>query len=184
MGKFKRLIELIAKCTKSPQVYARSKGVKIGKGCFISTREFPSEGYLIEIGNYVRVAPETAFYTHGGIWSIRKKHKDSDLDHFGKIKIGDYTYIGERCMIMPGVTIGNNCIIGGGSVVTKNVPDGCMVAGNPAKFIGYTEDFYHRLKEKNDTKTGKMNAKEKKKYLLSLPETMFEQKPFIKVKDV
>ena len=87
-------------------------------------------------------------------------------------------------MIMPGVVIGERCIVGGGSVVTKSVPDGCMVAGNPAKFIGYTDDFYHRLKEKGyDTKTGALSLKEKKEVLLSLPEERFESKPFIKVPD-
>lgn len=51
-------------------------------------------------------------------------------------------------MIMPGVKIGKNCVIVGGSVVTKSIPDGCMVAGNPAKFIGYTDDFYKELKKR------------------------------------
>ena len=112
---------------------------------------------------------------------MRKIYNDPTLDHFGKIKVGSYTSIGANCMIMPGVTIGERCIIGGGSVVTKSVPDGCMVAGNPAKFIGYTEDFYHRLKDKGlDTKTYGLSAEEKKKVLLSLPESSFESKPYIK----
>ena len=51
------------------------------------------------------------------------------------------TYIGKRCfiganaIIMPGLTIGNNVIVGAGAVVTKDVPKGCIVAGNPAKII-------------------------------------------------
>lgn len=168
----------------SPECYARKHGVSIGKGCFISTRKFPSEGYLIEIGDYVRIASKTAFFTHGGIWSIRKFYNDPELDHFGKIKVGSYSYIGENCMIMPGVTIGERCIVGGGSVLTKSVPDGCMVAGNPAKFIGYTDDFYNKLKEgKYNTKTGKLSPMEKKKILLTLPDNRFESKPFIKVPD-
>ena len=134
----------------SNEKFLQKRGVKFGKGCFISTREFPSEGYLIEIGDYVRIAPKTAFFTHGGIWSLRKYYNDPGLDHFGKIKVGSYSYIGECCMIMPGVTIGERCIVGGGSVVTKSVPDGCMVAGNPAKFIGYTDVFYQRLKANSD----------------------------------
>lgn len=176
----KRIIELAKKYAKSPEAFARSKGVKVGKGCFISTREFPSEGYLIEIGDYVRIAPDTAFFTHGGIWSLRKIYNDQELDHFGKIKVGNFSYIGERCMIMPGVTIGERCIIGGGSVVTKSVPDGCMVAGNPAKFIGYTDDFYKRLKDKSDLKCARMSYDDKRNFLLSLPDNAFEIKPEIK----
>ena len=165
----------------SPEQYARKKGVKIGRGCLISTREFPSEGYLIEIGDYVRIAPCTRFFTHGGIWSLRQYYKNKDLDHFGKIRIGSYTSIGENCMIMPGVNIGERCVIGGGSVVTKSVPDGCMVAGNPAKFIGYSENFYNRLSENNIMHCAKLNPTDKKAYLLSLPDSAFETKPLIKI---
>ena len=45
------------------------------------------------------------------------------------------------------MTIGKCCIVGGGSVVTKSIPDGCVVDGNPAKFLGHTDDYYHRIKE-------------------------------------
>ncbi len=51
------------------------------------------------------------------------------------ITIGNSVWIGMRCTILKGVTIGNNVVIGAGSVVTKNIPDNCLVAGNPAKII-------------------------------------------------
>lgn len=178
---FRKLIKNIRKKSMNPEEYAKYLGVKIGKGCFISTKEFPSEGYLIEIGNYVRVAPQTAFFTHGGIWTLRKIYNDKELEHFGKIKIGDYTYIGERCMIMPGVQIGSNCVIAAGTIVTKNVPDGCMVAGSPCKYIGKTETFYKKLKETEDLQCGKMSKTEKRKYLLSLPDSSFIHKKNIKL---
>ena len=165
----------------SAEKWARKNGVKIGKHCFISTRNFPSEGYLIEIGDYVRIASHCSFFTHGGIWSLRQYYNNKDLDHFGKIKIGSYTSIGDNCMIMPGVTIGERCVIGGGSVVTKSIPDGCMVAGNPAKFIGYSEDFYKRLNENKTLHCAQMNHEQKKEYLLSLPDSAFETKPLIKI---
>lgn len=180
---FKKIIEKIRTYFESPVQFARRKGAKIGKGCFISTKNFPSEAYLIEIGDYVRVATKTAFFTHGGIWSLRKIYNDPDLDHFGKIKVGNYSYIGESCMIMPGVTIGERCVIGGGSVVTKSVPDGCMVAGNPAKFIGYTDEFYKKLKATSDLGIGRMSAKEKQEYLFALSDDKFEKKPYIKLPD-
>ncbi len=63
---------------------------------------------------------------------------------------------------MPDVTIGERCIVAGGAVVTKSVPDGCMVAGNPARFIGYTEDFYKKLKEKHDFGCKKITHEDKK----------------------
>jgi len=180
MNKVKQYLRMLKSYTSSPEKWARKQGVKIGEGCEIACREFSSEPYLIEIGNYVRIARGTTFYTHGGIIPLRKLHNDPELDQFGKIKIGDYSSIGANCMIMPGVTIGRCCIVGGGTVVTKSVPDGCMVAGNPAKFIGYTEDYYRKVKEKYNTKTGKLNAEEKKKVLISLPEEIFIKKPLMK----
>ena len=123
----------------SPQKYALSLGVKIGEGSVVLTKDLPSEGYLIEIGDYVRLSPHVSIFTHGAIWSIRKYYKDSTVDQFGKVKIGSYSFIGANAMIMPGVTIGEKCIVASGSVVTKSIPDGCMVAGNPAKFMGYIQ---------------------------------------------
>lgn len=50
-------------------------------------------------------------------------------------RIGANCVIGVRSLILPGITIGNQVVIGGGSVVTKSIPDNCVVAGNPAKII-------------------------------------------------
>ena len=180
--KFVKFIELLRRFMESPEHYARRVGVKVGKGSSIATKHFSSEPYLLEIGDYVRISSGTSFYMHGGVNSLRFLFDDPTLDQFGKIKIGSYTYIGSNCMIMPGVTIGERCIVGGGSVVTKSVPDGCMVAGNPAKFIGYSADFYHKIKDNGlDTKTYGLSPKEKKKVLLSLPDSAFANKPLIKI---
>ena len=178
MKLLKKVIDKIRDRFLSDEEYARRIGVKIGKHCYISTRRFPSEAYLISIGDYVRIAPNTMFFTHGGLWSIRKKYKDKNIDYFGKITIGDYTYIGEGCMIMPGVTIGTNVIIGAGSVVTKSVPDNCMVAGNPIKYIGNTEAFYEKIKLHNIGTSG-LSFEEKREKLLKLEEDSFVVKPYI-----
>ena len=177
----KQIVEKIRRTLETPEAYARRIGVTIGKGCTIDTKNWPTEPYLITIGDYVRVAKGTSFYTHGGLVSLRKYYKDNDIDQFGKISIGDYSYVGENCMILQGVKIGKDCLVGGGSVVTKSIPDGCMVAGNPAKFIGYTDAFYKRVKETNNVHCFKMSLPEKKKYLLSLPDECFPQKPNIKL---
>lgn len=178
-----KIITHLFRIFASPETYARHIGVNIGTGGFISTKKFPTEPYLITIGNYVRIAKGTGFFTHGGVWSIRKKYNNPTLDNFGKISIGDYSYIGENCMIMAGVTIGKNCIIGGGSVVTRSVPDGIMVAGNPAKFIGYTEDFYNRLKSNTAMCCKEKTQSEKRIYLSTLSDDQFPHKKYIKVPD-
>lgn len=64
----------------------------------------------------------------------------------GYTVIGDNVFIGMNSSIMPGVHIGNNCVIGTGSVVTKDVPDNMVVAGNPARIICTLEDFYKKRK--------------------------------------
>lgn len=178
-----KIINNLYRLFASPEKYARHIGVNLGKGGFISTKHFPTEPYLITIGNYVRIAKGTGFFTHGGVWSLRKKYNNPTLENFGKISVGDYSYIGENCMIMAGVSIGSNCIIGGGSVVTKSIPDGIMVAGNPARFIGYTEDFYNRIHSNTTLCCKGMSPEEKKKYLLSLADSHFARKGEVKIRD-
>ena len=51
------------------------------------------------------------------------------------VKIGDNVWLGEGVIVMPGVTIGNGCVIGAHSVVNKSIPDNCIAVGTPAKII-------------------------------------------------
>ncbi|MDM1506887.1 acyltransferase [Myroides odoratimimus] len=154
--------------------YARFIGVEVGDNCMISTKKFSSEPYLIKIGKGCRIAKGVSFFTHGGLWSQRQKLKEN-LDFFGKIQIGDYTYIGEDAKIMPGVSIGNNVIIGAGSIVTKSVPDGKICAGNPAKIVGETVDFVKRIRNYN-VESKRKTYDEKRAFLLSLTDDRFIKK--------
>ncbi|MDA3904510.1 MAG: acyltransferase [Bacteroidales bacterium] len=172
-------IKLIKKFS-TPEKYARAIGVKIGKDCNISTKDFSSESYLIEIGDYVRIARSVLFLTHGGIWSLRKKYPElKKADYFGKIKIGSYTYIGERAIIMPGVTIGENCIIGAATVVTKSIPPNSIVGGNPVKYIGSVDDFVGKLKSQ-DFSIKAVTEDKKREILLTAEPSSFVAKPYLK----
>ena len=148
---------------------ARKKGVKIGKNCEIHRGiAWGSEPFLIEIGNNVRITRNVSFVTHdGGVWVLRNlyKEKASNIDVFGKIKIGNNVYIGWNAIILPGVTIGDNVVIGAGTIVTKNVESNSVVAGIPAKKIETIENYYDKVKAKCDY-TKKMPPKEKKEYLI------------------
>lgn len=158
----------------SAERLARHQGVTIGEDCIIQKRvSFGSEPYLVTLGNKVRVTNGTKIFTHGGAIIFRDKHPD--LDFFGKVKIKDNVYIGNDCLIMPGVTIGSNVIVAAGSVVTKSIPDNTIVGGNPAKVIGSFSDFEKRMLEKNVMSKG-MSFKEKRDYLLSLPDSEFIKK--------
>lgn len=90
-----------------------------------------------------------------------------DFDIFGRVKICDYAYIGSSAQIMPGVTIGEGSLVAAGSIVTRSVPAGVVVAGNPAKNVCTVEEYIKRNKKYN-LGTKNLSAQEKKKVLLSL----------------
>lgn len=83
----------------------------------------------ITFGKHVFIGPNCAFYTanHPLDASIRNQKLETALP----IKVGDNVWIGGSTTVLPGVTIGNNVVIGAGSVVTKDIPDGMLAYGNP-----------------------------------------------------
>lgn len=90
----------------------------------------------IHIGNNCLVGPDVGIYTAGH----RLSPKDRTKDGYGiGITIEDDVWIGGHATILPGVTIGHGAVIAAGSVVTKDVAAGSLVAGNPAKFIKNVE---------------------------------------------
>lgn len=141
-------------------------GGKIGENCSIFPDVFfGSEPYLITIGNNVRITFGVKFATHdGGVWTLRKNGILEQADVFGKIVVGDNTNIGWNAIILPGVTIGKNCVIGAGAVVTKDIPDNSVAVGVPAKVIE-TLDEYQIKVEKKCVMTKGMKWAEKKEYL-------------------
>lgn len=173
-----KVFQLIMGYLYSPEMYARRKGVKIGKHCYISTRYWPSEPYLITIGDYVQITYGVSIYTHGGGQALRQTHPGFDV--FGKVVIEDWAYIGANSQIMPGVIIGEGALVAAGSVVTKSVPPHTVVGGNPARYICTVEEYYERNKEYN-LKTKGLSFQDKKKYLLSLPDDCFIKKPFMRM---
>lgn len=158
----------------SPVRHARLIGVNLGKNTLVyRSMEWPSEPYLITIGDNVQLTRGVAIHTHGGGNIIRRKV--ADFDSFGKVVIKDWAYIGAHAQIMPGVTIGEGAMVAAGSIVTKSVPDGMVVGGNPAKIICSVDDYLARNLKYNLRTKGKC-AKDKKHYLLSLGDDAFMKK--------
>ncbi len=87
----------------------------------------------VHIGDYAMIGPNTIITTVNHPLSARGRRER--LAQAKPVVIGDDVWIGGNCVILPGVTIGNNVIIAAGAVVTKDVPDNCIVAGVPAKKI-------------------------------------------------
>jgi len=124
--------------------YFREKGVQVGEGTRIVSKDvdmtFGSEPYLVRLGDNCSIAAGVRFITHdGGIWALRKKHPK--LDSFGVIDIKDNCIIGMNTIILPGVTIGPDCVVGAGAVVARDIPPGTVAAGVPAKVLMSLEDY-------------------------------------------
>lgn len=79
---------------------------------------------------------------------------------------------------MPGVMVGDNVLIAAGSVVTKSVPNNCVVGGNPARIICSRSEYYERNKKYNAESCG-LSFKSKRKLLEKLPEEKFISKSFM-----
>ena len=133
-----------------PFKMAMRNGMKVGKGVSLASKHsvvFGTEPYLIEIKDHVRLSGNVCFLTHdGGTWAFRHKDEYKDIFKYGRIIIGENSFLGYGCTVLPGVTIGKNCVIGAGSVVTKDVPDDMVVAGVPAKIICTTEEYAEKCK--------------------------------------
>ena len=141
---------------------------KVGVGCEILTTTVPfgSEPYLIEIGNYVRITSGVKFCTHdGGMWVLRHNGMLENADYFGRIKIEDNVHIGWDSIIMPGVTIGKNTVIGVGSIVTKDIPPNSVAVGSPARVIKSIDEYYEKYKDRVDF-VKNLSCAEKEQYLL------------------
>jgi acetyltransferase-like isoleucine patch superfamily enzyme len=122
----------------------RALGVQIGEGCRIYATEFSTEPYLVCLGDGVCIAGGVKFLTHDGSARLLRSRRPM-IQSFGRIVVGDDSFIGENAILAPGTTIGRNCVIGAGAVVHGTIPDNSLVIGNPAQVVGRASTFLYRL---------------------------------------
>lgn len=120
---------------------------EVGEDCYYQSNILPAEPFLVHLHNNVAISAGVRLVTHSALNTVFNHEEKTDvyLCRYGKIEIGNNVYIGADAIINYGVTIGDNCIVAAGAIVTKDVPSGNIVAGIPAKVIG----TYADAKEKN-----------------------------------
>jgi maltose O-acetyltransferase len=113
---------------------AHSPGaITLGDGCAISGEvKLLTHDFSMNVIHQMRSGPES----------------NDDIVLRAPIVVGDYAGIGIGAIIMPGVTIGRGSIVGSGAVVTKDVPEGVVVGGNPAKVICSVDDWWNKSRDK------------------------------------
>lgn len=122
----------------SPLYFMSGKNIKIGKNVLCNYNVVFLDVLPIEIGDYCMIAPGVVITTVTHPLSPKSRREHHAIA--APVKMGNDVWIGANATILPGVTIGNNVVVGAGAVVTKDIPDNCVVAGVPAKIIRHIED--------------------------------------------
>lgn len=107
--------------------------IETGKNFFANYNCTILDVAKVKIGDNCQLAPNVAIYTAGH--PVHPEIRNTMYEYGIEVVIGDNVWIGGNSVICPGVHIGNNTVIGAGSVVTKDIPDWCIAAGNPCRVI-------------------------------------------------
>ena len=137
-GKFRTLLTrgIINKCGKSVDIEKGAKfspNISIGNYSGLGINSTVQSGGTIK--DYVMMGPNVSIYTKNHKTDLDKPMIFQGFDKEKEVIIGNDVWIGANVIILPGVKIGDGAIIGAGSVVTKDVEEYSIVAGNPAKVV-------------------------------------------------
>ena len=117
--------------------------ISIGENFYANHNLIILDPGKVEFGDNVFIGPNCAFYTPQH--PLDSETRNKGLEYAFPIKIGNNVWLGGNVVVLPGVSIGDNSVIGAGSVVTKNIPPNVIAAGNPCKVI-------REITEKDKTK--------------------------------
>ncbi|MDU1904686.1 MAG: sugar O-acetyltransferase [Dysgonomonas sp.] len=107
--------------------------IEIGENFFANMGLTILDEAKVIVGDNVFVAPHVGIYTAGHPLDVERRNKG--LEYARPVTIGNNVWLGAQVSILPGVTIGDNTVIGAGSVVTKDIPANVLAAGNPCRII-------------------------------------------------
>lgn len=124
----------------------------VGEGTYFfdpqSTRIDCQRPHMLFIGSNVKVTAGVIVLCHDYSRSVLIDAFGENVGEAALTSIGDNVFIGMNTIVLMGSCIGNNCVIGAGSVVSGSIPPCSVAAGNPAKVICSIDDFYRKRKEK------------------------------------
>lgn len=128
-------------------IYVRG-GAVVGEGTFFyAPQKRPVDETslpFIEIGNNCRVTSGVVILGHDYSYAVLRPIYNHMLRKCSVTKIGNNVFIGMKSIVLPGTVIGDNTIIGAGSVVSGNFPSNVIIGGNPAKVISTLDDYYEK----------------------------------------
>lgn len=107
--------------------------IEIGENFYANVNCVILDGAKVTFGGNVFIAPGCGFYTAGHPFDVEQRN--SGLEYARPISVGDNVWIGAQVCVLPGVTIGDGCVIGAGSVVNRDIPPHTLAAGNPCRVI-------------------------------------------------
>lgn len=132
-----------------PKKYINLVGIQHGENFNVYGKVYwGSEPWIISFGNNIHITDGVRFITHDG-GTLLFRHIVPDLEITKPIIVGSNVYIGTQTIILPGVTIGDNVIIGAGSVVTHDVPSDSVYAGVPARFIKPINAYMKKIEDES-----------------------------------
>ena len=107
--------------------------IEIGENFYSNHNLIILDPAKVIFGDNVFIGPNCAFYTP--LHPMDADTRNKGLEYAKPIKVGNNVWFGGNVVVLPGVTIGDNTVIGAGSVVTKDIPSNVLAVGNPCKII-------------------------------------------------
>lgn len=107
--------------------------IEIGENFYSNHNLIILDGAKVKFGTHVFIGPNCSFYTAGHPLNVQERNEG--LEFAKPITVGNNVWFGGNVTVLPGVTIGDNSVIGAGSLVTKDIPANVVAAGNPCKII-------------------------------------------------
>ena len=120
-------------CITTPFYCDYGYNIEIGLNFYTNHNCVILDGAKVTFGDNVFIGPNCMFSTAGHPIDLVKRNEG--LEYAYEIKVGNNVWFGAGVNVLPGVTIGDNVVIGAGSVVNKNIPSNCIAVGNPCKVI-------------------------------------------------